>query len=44
MNLGNHPTYRRTWAQRHPVLFECLGIALATAGVCAMTYLLVVFA
>lgn len=38
MNLGNNPTFRRTWAQRHPVLSECLGVLGATVLVALATW------
>jgi len=33
MNRDIRPSWRRTWADRHPVLYETLGVILATAGV-----------
>ena len=43
MNLGNHPTYRRSWSERHPVLTETIGIVLAAIG-CIIVASLVFYA
>lgn len=40
MNRDIRPSWRRTWADRHPVLHETLGIILATAGVCLLVAML----
>lgn len=40
MNHDIRPSWRRTWADRHPVLHELIGIILATAGVVLLVLML----
>lgn len=40
MNRDIRPSWRRTWADRHPVLYETIGVILAAVGVCLLVAML----